>query len=69
VVSFTPRLLYPQGKIPWYQLIRKLMKSKYYFKQRVTDARFEVFTVVKIQVEVFWIVNLKMEAERSSETS
>jgi len=38
-------------------------------------SRFEVFTTVKIQVEVFWVVTpciahftLKMEAARSSET-
>jgi hypothetical protein len=44
------------------------------------DTRFEVFTVVKIQIEVFWVLMLctaevghqcfgmKMEAARSSET-
>jgi predicted transglutaminase-like protease len=41
----------------------------------ITDARFEVFTAIKIQVVILWVttqcnnaVNLKMEAVWSSET-
>jgi hypothetical protein len=38
-------------------------------KRKKSDTRFEVFTVVKIQVKVFWVVMLWMEEARSSKMS
>jgi hypothetical protein len=42
-------------------------KPKELLEKIVIDVRFEVFMAVKIQV-IFWVLRVKMETARSSET-